>query len=400
MKKKLRIEKSKFVYSIIFASLIIAIGSICAFLYPKTTDERLRCIVMLVSFCFLFVFSEIRSNILDDYLFDNAEHRHRFCITFVLLFCISCFFPLFTSSAWPFLFFALVLMLFSNALIGFISYTTILSYVCILGQVDMHTYIFHFFCGVCVIVLFSLLDEKFKIEFPLILCALMYSVSAAANLLITQNFNLSFEVLIIPAICLVANIILMFIFLWNMNVKIISVRHTRFAELNDPETELMHKIKESSEELYYEAIHTAYLCNKISARLSLETSIVRMAGFYHSAGISVGEDNSENLEKVCEEYSFPQEVTLVLLDYKSGKKVKSKEAAIVLMSALTIKAIMTLLRQNPNIKIKYEDIISELFKRKLDSGFFSECSISYYEMQMMRKILIEENLYYDFLRRN
>ena len=50
------------------------------------------------------------------------------------------------------------------------------------------------------------------------------------------------------------------------------------------------------------------------------------------------------------------------------------------------------------MELDYNKIINTIFKKKLESGIIDNSSISFGELQEMKKILVEEKLYYDFLR--
>lgn len=397
--KKQQSGNGKFLPAFLGACVIILLCSgACVYLYPLELSEQIRTMVTVALFLLLLLFSEIRSRIAGDYLYDNAAHRGRFYMAYVVLFALACFFPMFTRTGWPFLFYAVVLTLFGNSITGMVSYVSILSFTCLVGQTDFQTFLFYFFTGMCVVILFSVLDENFRIEIPVILSLLCFMVSLCANLIITQNANLSFQMFLVPLISLFLNTVLMIMFLWFVNISVINREKSRYQEINDPEFELMAKMKEAGKQHYYQAIHTAYLCNKIASRLSMDTDAVRAAGFYHGAGIIKGEDSLENLMEICREYEFPEKVCDILREYKQNGRILNKETAVVLMSSAVIDAIMSLFEQDHDAKIQYHEVIGHLFQKKTEKGIFDKCNISIYEMNQMKKILVEENLYYDFLR--
>lgn len=387
------------IHFIISILLMLVIGVVAAFLYPLTTTERLRCIFTFVLMLLLYIFSELRSTAIQDFLYDNQVHRARFYYVFCILFGVGSLFPLFTSGGWPLLTYALVLMLLSNAFVGMVSYVTILSYLCILGQTDMATFLFHFICGMSVIVLFSLLNETFKVEMPMFLSLLCYVFATAAHLIVTQNVHFTISMLLVPGIGLFVNGIMMFIFLWYMNVRVISTKKSQFQDINDPDYPLMQLLKNTDESLYYEAIHTAYLCNKIATRLQMNADIVRGAGFYLHADKCTENEATEDVRRLLEEYHIPEEMIQTILDAKGEKRVHTKEGAVVVMADLVIRAILSLIRKDPQKKqkLQYDVIISGLFDLKIRNHYFDECNISYQEMVSMRTILTKEDLYYELL---
>ncbi len=367
--------------------------------YPLSVEEKIRTGVLAGLLLLLVQFAKGRSRLADDYLYDNKNKGGRFSIAYLVLYAAACLFPLFTQLGWPFLSIAVVLTLFSNALVGMVSFTALLTISSLLGGVSMHVFMMYFICGICAVVLFSALDESFRVEVPMILTCLVYIVSMSANLIITRNANLSFEMLIVPIISLFLNIVLILMFLWYCNTRIVSRLKGRYMEINDPEFELMVRIKEAGMTYYYHAIHTAYLCNKLAVRLHMNADAVRAAGFYHDAGVIHRTDSKEGLLAVVrDEYRFPQEVCSILEEYKTGGSIATKEAAVLLMSVTVIDTIMSLFEKDKNARVNYPELIEGLFQKKTDKGIFRHCNISIEEMGLMKKILTEENLYYDFLR--
>lgn len=161
----------------------------------------------------------------------------------------------------------------------------------------------------------------------------------------------------------------------------------------------MTRIKEKGMQYYYHAIHTAYLCNKIASRTQVNTDIVRAAGFYHEAGVLLGENTKENLMAVLRvEYKFPPEVCEILIEYKKNGRFRHKETAVLFMSALVVDTLMELFAEDPKAKVNYKELIENLFHKQMARGRFWECDITMEDMTLMKKILVEENLYYDFLR--
>lgn len=368
-------------------------------LYGLETAEQIRTGVLMGLLLLLIQFVKARSRIVKDYLYDNDEHPNRFTMAFLLLFGLSCLFPLFTQMGWPFLSVAVALTLFSNALIGMVSFTALLTAACLLAAAPVHVFVMYLICGICAVTLFSVLDDSFRVEMPIILSCLVYITSMCANTVIVRNSNLSFEMFVIPVISLFLNVVLMLMLLWYINTRVVRREKNRYVEINDPEYALMARIKEKGMTYYYHAIHTAYLCNKIASRTSVDTDIVRACGFYHEAGILLGENTKENLMAVVRvEYKFPPEVCDILVEYKKNGRFKHKETAVLYMSAMVVDTLMELFAEDPKAKVNYKELIEEMFHKQTVKGRFLECDISIHDMTQMKKILMEENLYYDFLR--
>lgn len=381
---------------VIFPGGMTAAGVI---LYKLETAEQIRTGVLMGLLLLLIQFVKARSRIVKDYLYDNDMHPNRFTVVFLPLFGLSCLFPMFTQMGWPFLSVAVALTLFSNAMIGMVSFTTLLTASCLLGAAPVPVFVMYFVCGLCAVTLFSVLDDSFRVEIPIILSCLVYVTSMCANTIIVRNSNLSFEMFVIPIISLFLNVVLMLMLLWYINTRVVTREKNRYVEINDPEYDLMTRIKEKGMQYYYHAIHTAYLCNKIASRTQVNTDIVRAAGFYHEAGVLLGENTKENLMAVLRvEYKFPPEVCEILIEYKKNGRFRHKETAVLFMSALVVDTLMELFAEDPKAKVNYKELIENLFHKQMARGRFWECDITMEDMTLMKKILVEENLYYDFLR--
>lgn len=367
--------------------------------YGLETAEQIRTGVLAGLLLLLVQFARARSRIAKDYLYDNDEHPNRFTIVFLVLFGLACLFPLFTQMGWPYVSVAVALTLFSNAVVGMVSFVALLTISCVLAGAPVHIFVMYLVCGLCAVILFSVLDENFRVEIPIILTCLVYVASMCANTIITQNSNLSFEMLIIPTIGLFLNVVLMLMLLWYINTRVVRREINRYEEINDPEYVLMARIKEQGMIYYYHAIHTAHLCGKIASKTKVDGDIVRAAAYYREAGILKGEDTKENLLAVVRgEYHFPPEVCEVLMEYKKGEKLKHKETAVLFMSALIVDTLMEMFAEDKEAKVNYKEMIETLFRKQTAKGHFLQCDISMEEMTMMKKILMEESLYYDFLR--
>jgi len=63
-----------------------------------------------------------------------------------------------------------------------------------------------------------------------------------------------------------------------------------------------------------------------------------------------------------------------------------------------VSSVMFLFEKDRNAKLDYEQIVSVVFKKQLDSGILDSCDLTMEQMKLIRKMFAEETLYYDFLR--
>lgn len=131
----------------------------------------------------------------------------------------------------------------------------------------------------------------------------------------------------------------------------------------------------------------------------MDDAVVKACGYYHRIGTMKGENSWENVSSTLEEYHFPSEVLNVLKEYiDNNEKILSRETVVLLFCDTLITTINYLFSKEPQIQIDYQKIVNAIFKKKLESGMIDYSNISLGDLQEMKKILVEEKLYYDFLR--
>ena len=63
-----------------------------------------------------------------------------------------------------------------------------------------------------------------------------------------------------------------------------------------------------------------------------------------------------------------------------------------------VASILYLFAKNPKVELDYVQLIDTVFRKKLESDELWNNEISLGQIHEMKKIFIEEKLYYDFLR--
>ena len=78
--------------------------------------------------------------------------------------------------------------------------------------------------------------------------------------------------------------------------------------------------------------------------------------------------------------------------------LKSKEAAIVLLSDAMVSSVMFLFDKNKDAKLSFSQIAEVVFQKQLESGYLDECELTMEEFATVKSCFAQEKLYYDFLR--
>ncbi|HKM34392.1 MAG TPA: hypothetical protein VJY54_06590 [Lachnospiraceae bacterium] len=335
----------------------------------------------------------------DTYDFDNAKHVLRFPILYLICLLLSTAFSFLPSSGWSFLVIFVLLSLFSNTLIGIYCSTLLLTVAVFISGAGVEIFLLYFICGVAASCLFRELDDTYKIGVPVILSILLLMTAETANVVLFANETLHFNLFLIPLLNVIISIVLLLITLKIFSSVVIYRYRDKYMEINDPECNLLVQLKEKSKDEYYHAVHTAYFCDRIAHKLSLDAGALKAGGYYHKIGILSGENTWEQVKSITQNYNFPAAVNEILKEYLSkGAPVKKKETAVLILSDAIVASMSFLFSRNKSEILDYDQIIETVFKKKLENVIFQECDIRMEEISKMKKIFKEEKLYYDFLR--
>ncbi len=385
-----------------FLFLVTGAGTgAAAFLYGRTLIETAGIVILALMGAGGLLFAMEQSAEADSFLFDNKEHLWRFLVIYLICLAGSMLFPMLPAGGWPYLAVFVGLMLFSNQMIGVFSGAVLLMISCLLSTTtDSYVQFFVYFTGGLVgIIVFSYINVSFKVGIPLLVSLMVQMVCLSIQEVLYVNEKLMASMFLIPAVNLLVCLILLLVFLKYFSVSIIYKNRDRYMDINDPECPLLVELKNKSKEEYYHAIHTAYLCDRIAKRLNLDDAVAKACGYYHRIGTIKGENSWENVQGILEENHFPQRVKKVLKEYIDKTEIMvSKETIILLFSDTIITSVNYLFSKDPKIQLDYPKMIEGIFKKRLESGMIDYSDLTFGELQEMKNILVEEKLYYDFLR--
>ena len=262
----------------------------------------------------------------------------------------------------------------------------------------MYNFFFYFMIGLVGISLFRNLDVDFRVGEPLFLSALSSLCLQTAYLVIFENQPLHIEILILPILNLFINLMLLFLILKYFSHLAMYHIQDKYEEINDPEFPLLAKLKEKDKEQYFEAVHRAYLGDRISKRLHINDKAVKGCSYYYKLAQSTrSQQEDEGFLPLQESYGFPEELKVLMEECIQGV-YGSKESCVVLTSDQVISRIRKAQKEKPNEEIPYREMITEIFDELIMGDSLILCDISIKELRIMEKVYIEEKLYYDFLR--
>lgn len=386
------------VFTIMFI-LAGGIGFAGGMLYKDETDKLIRDVVMVLAGTGIVIFSFTLSEINGFFIYHNETRYGRFAIMYIVSLMASVLLPYLPVTGWPFLVIFVLLGVFSNGMTGLAAGS-----ICLLMAVnyaggDYAIFLLYFISGLAGILMFSTLDDDFRVGFPILISMLVLMLSLTANVVLFAKEQLSAAQFMIPAVNLMICCILLLISLKMFSSTVIHRYREKYMEINDPECPLLVQLKDMSKDEYYHAVHTAYLGDKIAKRLNLDDAAVKACGYYHRIGKLRGENNWENVSAICQEYHFPPLTRKILKEYvDADEKVVSKETIIVLFADCIVSSILYLFAKDPKAELDYEQLIDTVFKKKFETDELWGNEISLAQICEMKKIFIEEKLYYDFLR--
>ena len=383
---------------IFFFTGIIVFGA-CYF-YEKSLTETIRIVILSLIGCGVVLFLSAEGRLNQRYPYDNGQHYGRFAIIYFCCLLLSVLFPLLPVMGWPYLVIFVLLSLISNQIIGMCTGSLFLLITVFLQQQGTYNEFFlYFISGMAAIVLFLNIDENFKVGQPVFLSLLILFICLCANVILFMNEAVNVSLFIIPVINLIICLILLLVVLKYCSYAIINRERDKYMEINDPECPILVQLKESSKEEYYQAIHTAYLSDRISNFLGFDAAAAKACGYYHKIGMIKGENTRENIEDICKEYGFPVKASQIIREYMDEEvTIRSKETVVVLFADTVVQSITYLFSQNKEVELNYNKIIETIFEKKIESGILDASEISLGELKKMKKAFLKETLYYDFLR--
>lgn len=396
--KKNRCEHTFFQKAVIF---FITVLLVCVFSYIKGAHaaDIIRNTVLsgMGVFAMLLFMAQAKEGRLFDY--DNQEHCSRFFILylFCLVLAVSCgYLP---AAGWPFLVIFVALSLFSNALIGISAGTLLLTISILLSESGMGVFVLYFVCGLAGVSFFQGLNDAYKIGIPIVCSALLLLTGETAGIVLYANETLKPELFLIPLMNVIITIVLLLIILKIFSSLVIYRYRDKYMEINDPEFALLVQLKNHSKEEYYQAVHTAYFCDRIAKKLGLDAEAAKAGGYYHRIGLLFQKNTWARVEETTDEYGFPPAARQILKEYlDKSTPIRQKETAVLVLSDAVVSSILFLFARKQNEELDYDQIIETVFKKKMETMQLSECSISMEEVTKMKTIFKEEKLYYDFLR--
>lgn len=397
-------QKQSGLKNFLIYTAIILLGPAVSFggcyLLEKPMDEIIRNMVVVIVCCLLIVLSLMASGEKKTLFFNNYEHLSRFFFSFLLGLAFSVCSVFLPLKVLPVLVLAVFLSLTSNTITGSMSYLTFLFMMEFFTDMSSHGFFMCAFVGMAGIALFQNLDQEYLVNGALFASLVLLFVGETAFLIVFEGQKMTLDTFVLPMINVFISFLTLLLFLRSYSTSVVHKYRDRYQEINDPDFELLAKLKEESTEAYFHAIHTAYFCDKIARKIGADHYLAKAGGYYHKIGRSEGKgDTLGKTLGLAHKYKFPPELVELLEEYgDKSKTITKKETAIVLLVDGVVSSISYLLEKDKKAALDYRQVVDIVFQKKLAGNLLYMCNITMKELTVMRKLLVEEKLYYDFLR--
>lgn len=385
-----------------FGLMFVLAGGIAltgSLLYSKEAATLIRNTVMILAGTGIVIFAFTMEEINQRFIYRNDGKYARFAMMYLGGLIASVFLPYLPVTGWPFLVIFVLLGVFSDGVTGLAAGS-----VCLLLSVNFaggsfSVFWMYFISGAAGILVFSTLNEDFKVGLPMFISMAILTLCLTANVILLSQEQLSVAQFTIPAINLIVCCILLLVSLKMFSTTVIHRNREKYMEINDPEFPLLVQLKNMSKEEYYHAIHTAYLSDRIARRLGLDDAAAKACAYYQRIGKLKGDNTWANVSAICSEYHFPPNTKKILKEFvDESEKIVSKETVVVLFADCIVSSILYLFEKDPKAELDYVQLVDTIFEKQLETDELWGSEISLAQIREMKKIFVEERLYYDFLR--
>ncbi len=402
----LNLLKKNHFYFILVYCLCISLTYFTCIIWELGYNQLLS-IMVLSTFgngFFLFIYNQECEE--ESLLYDNQLHKKRFLGIYFICYFIVLAFPLLPVSSWFFPVIAVTIMLFSNRLIACIGICFLILQTVLLVGESISVFALCFVGSIVALFAFRFLDERFRVTKPLLLVCCVQITMTTAMIIMFANEKMTSDLFIIPIINLFLTTLLLLVILKQFSTMVIYRYHQRYIMINDQTFELMELLKQQSLKTYLASIHTAYLVERISNLLHLDTPFLKSCAYYQHLDKAY-ETNLEPVSvfEIMVSYEFPKDVIDLIYELNHSKQMHTKEATIISICDSVIAKIMELhdLNQKKSIETTqllandYKSLIHDFIHMEYNKGTYDQSCLSIAELKTIENLLIGEGLYYDFL---
>jgi len=393
-------QKEYLFYTAIFFMTPIVVGFSSYFSNMDTTNIMRNVIISIIGIG-LTLYMILQANIAKEYLFDNAVHIDRTCILYTICLLGIAFMSQQSNyyMLFPYTAMAAMLLLFSNFHIGLMMYLHCMILFSVLADMPLEFFLLYLILGLVVICILRSSNKCFKIIWTVVLVFGQYIILYAVFVMLMNEKGLYMLQSVSFLGGLASNTIVLLISLLVIDKAIINKYKNKYDALCNPEHELLTKLKTVAPSEYYNAIHTAYLSDRLSKLLYGDSLLAKTGGYYHKIGLLQSKNHVSKSIEIGKEHNFPPALIQLIREYTGCyESPKTLEAVIVMLSDAIVSTIMYLFEKEPDRDPDYDKIIEAVFKKKYESGILKDAGITLSVFHQMKEYYKSEVIYYEFLR--
>ena len=365
------------------------------------TTNIMRSVIISIIGIGLTLYMILQANIAKEYLFDNAVHIDRTCILYTICLLGIAFMSQQSNyyMLFPYTAMAAMLLLFSNFHIGLMMYLHCMILFAVLADMPLEFFLLYLILGLVVICILRSSNKCFKIIWTVVLVFGQYIILYAVFVMLMNEKGLYMLQSVSFLGGLASNTIVLLISLLVIDKAIINKYKNKYDALCNPEHELLTKLKAVAPAEYYNAIHTAYLSDRLSKLLYGDSLLAKTGGYYHKIGLLQSKNHVSKSIEIGKEHNFPPALIQLIREYTGCyESPKTLEAVIVMLSDAIVSTIMYLFEKEPDRDPDYDKIIEAVFKKKYESGILKDAGITLSVFHQMKEYYKSEVIYYEFLR--
>lgn len=398
-KKDKKRKISRVVCSVMILLTLLAWTALAGWLLQTELSVICRNLLISALVSFIIVFSYVGGRSEQTLFPWNIGHMGRYTVVVCLSVVFFAAMGQVPFPAAPICAAAIVLTVFSGGASGLFAYLALVLQYGVLYGIDREQMVVLILTGMIGAVLFSGLDRHFRYGGSLFAYLVADLVVYSLFFVLVQEGTAFGDAALYLGIQLFASLVGLLLLLKLFGNLCIYRDDDAFARINDPEYNLLVRLKELDRDAYFHAIHTAYLSEKVARRIGIDPALTKAGGYYHKIGLLQGKDTIQNTILVATADKFPRSLIRLLKEYgiKNNGKV-SKEAAVVQIADVVVSSVSYMFRKDKNAVLDYDKIIDVIIKKKIEGGDFAYCQLTMEELSEIKKCFAEEKLYYDFLR--
>jgi len=269
----------------------------------------------------------------------------------------------------------------------------------VLVNMPFEFFLLYLILGLIVICILRISNKCFKIVWTIALVFGQYIILYAVFVMLMNEKGLYMLQSVSFLGGLASNTIVLLISMLVVDKTIVNKYKSKYNKLCNPEHELLTKLKEAAPVEYYNAIHTAYLSDRLTKLLYGDSLLAKTGGYYHKIGVLQSKNHVSKSIEIGKEYHFPPALIQLIREYTGCyESPKTLEAVIVMLSDAIVATIMYMFEKEPYRDPDYDKIIEAVFKKKYESGILKDAGITLSMFHQMKEYYKSEVIYYEFLR--